>query len=70
MFSLKVTNVAPAGECATFANCARNCFALYCSLLLLQCGPHVDLQLHVFLSPLPDGLTLRHTLNNKIGTST
>ena len=28
MFSLKVTNVAPAGECATFVNGAKNCFML------------------------------------------
>ena len=34
MFSLKATNVAPAGECAVFVNCAKNCFVLYHSLLL------------------------------------
>ena len=28
MFSLKVTNVAPARECATFVNCAKNCLVL------------------------------------------
>ena len=26
IFSLKVTNVPPAGECVTFVNCAQNCF--------------------------------------------
>ena len=34
MFSLKVTNVAPPGELATFVNCAKNCSVLYRSLLL------------------------------------
>ena len=28
MFSLKLANVAPAGECATSVNCAKNCFVL------------------------------------------
>ena len=28
MFSLKVANVAPARECATFVNCSKNCLVL------------------------------------------
>ena len=34
MFSLKVTNVALAGERATSVNCAKNCFVPYPNLLL------------------------------------
>ena len=33
MFSLRVTNVAPARVFAAFVNCAKSCFVLYHSLL-------------------------------------
>ena len=41
MFSLKATHVAPAVECATFVNGAKNCFVLYHSLLLHTVCPIV-----------------------------
>ena len=52
VFSLKVTNVAPAGECATFKSTVLKTFVLYHNLLLpTVCPLDVDLQLSVFLSP-------------------
>ena len=69
MFSLEVTKVAPAGECATFSIVLKTvlCFTIACCCI--QCTPYVDLQLNVFLSPLPDSPMLRYVLNNRMSTS-
>ncbi|XP_045677565.1 syncytin-B-like [Phyllostomus hastatus] len=42
MFSIKVTQVAPAGECANFVNCTKNCFVLSADVKM-DCNTTTDI---------------------------